>query len=126
MSQAVVENKKSTSSRPLLPPEESFWQRYSPHYEFPLATVSAVTLFATALGLLFLIWILHGFYLEGEGDGPPRVDAVESPNPGGGGLDGNVADKGKPGADGGGNGRPGGQGGQGRPPGQNGPGKPTQ
>ena len=26
----------------LIPPEEKFWQRYSPHHEFPLSTVTSI------------------------------------------------------------------------------------
>jgi hypothetical protein len=63
--------------------EETFWQRYSPHHEFPLATVSAVTLCGMALGVLILLWLVN-FGLNPEFEGPPGSDAV-AVLPGGGG-----------------------------------------
>jgi hypothetical protein len=74
------------ASKRLLEPEEAFWQRYSPHHEFPLSTVASLTLFGAAIGLLFLFWILHGFSLDNEGNGPVGVDAADIA--GGGGTDG--------------------------------------
>jgi hypothetical protein len=38
-------------SRSSTPPEEQFWQRYSPHYEFPLSS-------ATSVGLHILVFLL--------------------------------------------------------------------
>jgi hypothetical protein len=47
----------------LVPPDEQFWQRYSPHHEFPLSSATSAVLHILGLGLLLLIaWIL----LSGE------------------------------------------------------------
>jgi len=84
------EPKKNAFSRPLVRSEETFWQHYSPHHEFPVATVSAITLCGVALGLLFLLWLLGGLNLNNDADAPPRTDAVTiaGPEGGGGGSDG--------------------------------------
>src|SRR5258707_1002633 len=39
----VVQNGKVTK-KPLVPPDEKFWKRYSPHHEAPLSGVSSLTL----------------------------------------------------------------------------------
>jgi hypothetical protein len=43
-----------------LPPEESFWQRHSPHQEMPLSTGASVALHGLCIGGLFLLSILMG------------------------------------------------------------------
>lgn len=50
---------KNSPRPPLMPPEEQFWERYSPHYEFPLSTVGSVAMHIGAL-VLFLaaLWLL--------------------------------------------------------------------
>jgi len=44
---------------PLIPPDEQFWEKYSPHYEFPLSTVGSIALHIAAL-VMFLaaLWML--------------------------------------------------------------------
>ena len=45
---------------PLAPPDEQFWDRYSPHHEFPLSSIGSVALhigvFAALAGLLYLAY----------------------------------------------------------------------
>lgn len=45
---------------PLAPPDEEFWDRYSPHHEFPLSSIGSVALhigvFAAVAGLLWLAY----------------------------------------------------------------------
>ena len=86
---APVENKTPAPPKALWRPDQSFWQRYSPHHEFPLATVSAISLCGLAVGLLFLFWIL-ALGVDNEADGPVRVGAIEilGQEGGGGGFDG--------------------------------------
>ena len=67
------------------PPEEEFWQRYSPHHEFPLSSATSIALHVLILALLAVAgwWIIRmgsarslpladvPVYLEqGGGDGP--------------------------------------------------------
>src|SRR5947209_9503000 len=47
------------ASQPLIPPEEKFWQRYSPHNEAPLSGVTSTVIHALAIGLLLLIIYVH-------------------------------------------------------------------
>jgi hypothetical protein len=56
-----------------VPPEEQFWQRYSPRHEAPLAGVGSLTLHGLAAGLLALAGLLA--YL-GMGRKEPRPDIV--------------------------------------------------
>jgi hypothetical protein len=73
-----------TKPGPLAPPEEQFWEKYSPHYEFPLSTVGSVAMHIAAV-VLFLValWLLsrmsitdktpvpmRSVSIAGEGEGP--------------------------------------------------------
>jgi hypothetical protein len=49
----------------VLPPDEKFWQRYSPHHEFPLSSVTSICLYALA-GLL--MWVLVTFAIRKNED----------------------------------------------------------
>jgi hypothetical protein len=88
---ASTTKKRPASPATLLRPEETFWEHYSPHHEFPLATVSAFTLCGLAVLLLLLLgslgfnWILGGFSRDNETDRPVPVDVVETPGRLGGG-----------------------------------------
>src|SRR5207253_1778567 len=48
-------NKAPSATKLPVPPEERFWQRYSPHYEFPLSSVSSVAIHVLVLVLLFFV-----------------------------------------------------------------------
>jgi hypothetical protein len=66
-----------------LPPEERFWQRYSPHNEFPLSSLGSVTIY-----VLLIVLIIAGIKLKlfESASAPLPVGAVEfDPNVGGGG-----------------------------------------
>lgn len=55
-------NKVASAAKSPVPPDEQFWQRYSPHYEFPLSTVTSFALHALALTLLGLVaWYIAKF-----------------------------------------------------------------
>jgi hypothetical protein len=49
----------SSVQRPLAPPEERFWQRYSPHHELPLSSAVSIALHVLALVILSLVgwWV---------------------------------------------------------------------
>jgi hypothetical protein len=69
---------------PLAPPDERFWERYSPHYEFPLSSIGSIAMHIGALAIfLGLLWLLarmtisdktavpmRAMTVVGEGDGP--------------------------------------------------------
>jgi hypothetical protein len=53
-----AEKSGKQASSPLVPPEERFWQRYSPHAEFPLSSTGSLVLHLLAFGLLGLMaWL---------------------------------------------------------------------
>src|SRR5262249_7085376 len=65
-----------------VPPEEKFWQHYSPHHEFPLSSVSSFTLHALVIGLFVLMAV--GIIKFGGKEKMP-VEAVHLDLGGGGG-----------------------------------------
>jgi hypothetical protein len=75
----------ATTPRPIVPPEEKFWQRYSPHHELPLSSVGSLTIYIL-VGLLVYAGIrLSLFDLRQQ---PLPVDTIEfDPNVGGGSGD---------------------------------------
>jgi hypothetical protein len=71
--------------KPLVPPDEQFWVRYSPHHEFPLSSITSITLHLLLILLLLVgIWLawklgwtedtrgvpIDPVVLEGGGSGP--------------------------------------------------------
>ena len=76
--------KKAPGKDSLIPPEEAFWQRYSPHHEAPLSGVTSAVLHALVLGLfLFGGWLLWKLGL-GHDTKPLPVDVVQMLGGGGG------------------------------------------
>jgi hypothetical protein len=70
---------------PLLPPEEEFWERYSPHHEMPLAAMTSLFVHGLALGLLIgggLLLLMWG--ARSESHRPPSMDVVQLSGPGDG------------------------------------------
>jgi hypothetical protein len=59
MTQQPATESRGTGCRTMLvPPDERFWVRYSPHHEFPLSTVTSVALHVLAILLLLLgAWV---------------------------------------------------------------------
>jgi hypothetical protein len=94
---SVPDNKAPVSTRrgPLIPPEEKFWVRYSPHHEFPLSSATSFVLHLLGIGLLVLVaWMVWPTGDKSKQD-LPDLDAVAmnvgntdqkgSPEGGGGG-----------------------------------------
>lgn len=93
MSTSAPPPDKSAPPPPLAPPDEQFWDRYSPHHEFPLSSVGSVALHIGALVLFVLaLWLLSGLTLSDKTPVPMRTitladgDGVEGKG-GGGGTD---------------------------------------
>ena len=81
-SSAVPINNNKTSTkpggdRPLVPPDERFWQRYSPHYELPISGVSSFAVHAVVLGLAAVIATFGWFMLQENK--PIPMETVELP-----------------------------------------------
>jgi hypothetical protein len=85
----------ASSEQLLVPPEEQFWVRYSPHHEFPLSTITSFALHVLVIGLMLLFAFVlvaarpvHQMPVEavrfaggggnphGAGDGPGRAAAL--------------------------------------------------
>jgi hypothetical protein len=89
----VADPKTTTPAKPtLVPPEEQFWIRYSPHNEAPLSGVSSSVLHVLAILLVLLvIWIKNKLDPEEEQRPVPvdtaqfAPDAAVVEDPGGGG-----------------------------------------
>ncbi len=62
--------------KPILPPEEKFWQRYSPHHELPLAGATSFFLHGLVLGTMALaaVWVM--FQRDSESNKPVSIDVV--------------------------------------------------
>jgi hypothetical protein len=72
----------------ILSPDDSFWQRYSPHHEAPVAAAIALTLYGLALGVMLLIAWTTLLARTSEASRPPNMDVVYAmgePDGGGGG-----------------------------------------
>src|SRR5947209_2869622 len=67
-----------------LPPEEQFWQRYSPHQEAPLSGVGSLTLHVLGFGFLVLAALIIA-KLAGDDVQSLPIDPVSITDPGGGG-----------------------------------------
>src|SRR5437868_11522998 len=72
----------TSKNKPLVPPDEQFWKRYSPHYEFPLSSVSSFALHLLVVGLAALLCMLPIFNRE---DKPMELEEVTWDTAGGGG-----------------------------------------
>lgn len=59
---------------PLAPPSEEFWDKYSPHHEFPLSSVGSIALHIGGLVLILLaLWLLSRLAISDKTPVPNRV-----------------------------------------------------
>ncbi len=62
---------------PIAPPEEQFWEKYSPHYEFPLSSVGSLFLHVGGLVVFLLaLWLLSKLTTSDSTALPIRVMSV--------------------------------------------------
>lgn len=97
MAVAAPEKTKPVSQKPLLPPDEKFWQRYSPRHEFPLAGVTSFFAHCFIVGIVALAAFLLMLRRESEGQKPVRLNSVELAQATEGGEEGKGAAPGSPG-----------------------------
>src|SRR3954465_5876619 len=89
MQKAPAASPKLTNPvRMLVPPDEQFWKRYSPHHEAPLSGVSSVATHVVLILMILLVaWVVSKMRDEDENRSLP-VDVVRVQFPGGGGSPG--------------------------------------
>ena len=83
--------------KPVVPPDESMWQKYSPHFELPLASATSVFLHGTVIGMLVIVTVFSLFAAAEEASKPPRMDVVMIEGDGNG-FEGLGGEAGLPGA----------------------------
>jgi hypothetical protein len=66
----------SAGSTSLLPAEERFWQRYSPHHELPLACATSVFVYVVALVILAVGGLTLLFQASAESQKPASIDVM--------------------------------------------------
>lgn len=96
MAAATPPQKAAATARPLVPPEERFWKRYSPHFELPLAGMSSLLLHGLVIGAIVLATATYFFRGGEENVRPPSMDVVMM----GGSGDGEEGAGGEPGSPG--------------------------
>jgi len=67
----------------LVPEDERFWQRYSPHHEFPLSTSASVALHVVAIAVLVLGGVLAAKWGLGDFEKPIPISIMDEPGGGG-------------------------------------------
>jgi hypothetical protein len=67
----------------LVPQDAQFWQRYSPHHEFPLSSAASIALHVLAIALLVVGGILAAKWGLGESDKPLPLSILDDPGGGG-------------------------------------------
>jgi hypothetical protein len=82
--------------RPLFPPDERFWQRYSPHHELSLAGMTSFFMHGLVIGVMTLGAYWYLFQRDSETNKPPTMDMVQIA----GGGDGFEGMGGEPGSSG--------------------------
>ena len=90
---------KTSPAKPttLIPPDESIWQKYSPHYELPLASATSIFLHGVIIGVMAVGGIAYLFSFNLDAAKPPRMDVVMIEG-GGTGFEGLGGEQGLPGA----------------------------
>jgi hypothetical protein len=100
MAQQSLENSADDgqqAEQELVPQDEKFWKRYSPHHEFPLSSAASVALHVMAIAVLILGAVLAARWGLGDSEKSIPISILDDPG-GGGQLDGNPAAAGGVGA----------------------------
>ncbi len=83
----------ASGPQPLVPPDEAFWQRYSPHHEFPVSSVVSFTLYFLAGAIL---WVAFNYlHIVFPSKGGMEVEPIAFAGGGGGGDGGTGGDNAK-------------------------------
>jgi hypothetical protein len=81
----------------IAPPEQSVWMKYSPHHEFPLASVGSLLIHGILLAGLYLIYLILSLPWYGEAYQPPGADVAYIIDGGGSSSGGGSGGAGGPG-----------------------------
>jgi hypothetical protein len=87
MATSAADKTKTGESQQLVPPDEVFWQRYSPHHECLFSWLSSFTLHALVVGLMILIGIAVAMGRHSDQRRPPSMDVVQLEGGQGDGLE---------------------------------------
>jgi len=80
-----AKGKEAAKPKPLVPPEDAFWERYSPNSEFPFSTLASFCIHATVLFVLLAgVLIFTGQPNDAEEIEPVYVGDGDGPAGGGG------------------------------------------
>ena len=84
----------TTPPPPLAPPDEQFWEKYSPHHEFPLSSVGSIALHVGGLVLILLaLWLLSRLSISDKTAVPMRAVIVAGDGEGAEGRGGGGGDQ---------------------------------
>ena len=67
----------------LVPEDERFWRRYSPHHEFPLSSAASIALHVIAVAVLVLGGVLAAKWGLGDSEKPIPISIMDEPGGGG-------------------------------------------
>ena len=95
--QMAVKTSSAKTTKSLIPPDESMWQKYSAHYEAPLAGATSLFLHGSILGMLAIAGMAYFWTASEDAARPPRMEVVMVEGEGSG-LEGGGAEAGLPGA----------------------------
>jgi len=85
----MAQSSDSATRVDLVPPDERFWQRYSPHHEAILSAVGSLTLHGLVIGIPILFIAVLGILGAGSAEmQPPKMDVVQLVGTGGDGMEG--------------------------------------
>jgi hypothetical protein len=64
------------ATKPLIRPDETLWEKYSPHFEMPLASATSLFLHGTIIGVIAIGGMAFFWAANQEAAKPPKMDVV--------------------------------------------------
>ena len=92
----AVKTNAPNATKPLIPPDESLWEKYSSHLEMPLASATSLFLHGTIIGIMAIGGMAFFWAASQEAARPPKMDVVMLEGDGSG-LEGLGGEPGLPG-----------------------------
>ena len=87
MAQQSLDNPQADNQRveqgALVPEDEKFWRRYSPHHEFPLSSTASIALHFLAIAVLVLGAVLAAKWGLSDSEKPLPISMMDEPGGGG-------------------------------------------